>query len=222
MEEWRDIPEFKGLYQVSSQGKVKSLERFAYTRTYPSQIIKPFIGNNNSVMVRLRNGKKQVRRSVAKLVVLAFIGEPPQDSKQIRHKDGNPNNNCLENLEWDICSGYYVEPNEKNRKLFYEKAEKMVDIFIAKEAKVHALKFSYADVDDYKQLCLFKIWKYIDVYNEDVNFFTFCATKCQDVFNTLYAKESKKNKNFIYIEDMATEKRPLDHIIELSCVDKYE
>ncbi|MBS7398246.1 MAG: hypothetical protein KIG32_07510 [Ruminiclostridium sp.] len=84
-EEWRDIEEFKGIYQVSNCGRVRSVERYINTRTYPAQIIKPFVGNNGCVMVRLRQKNKgQLRRSVAKLVLLAFVSEPPGTAKSAR------------------------------------------------------------------------------------------------------------------------------------------
>ena len=57
-EEWRDIEEFEGIYQVSNYGRVRSVERYINTRTYPAQIIKPFVGNNGCVMVRLRQKNK--------------------------------------------------------------------------------------------------------------------------------------------------------------------
>ena len=50
---WRDIKEFNGVYQVSNFGRVRSVERHINTRTYPSQIMKPIIGNNNCIMVNL-------------------------------------------------------------------------------------------------------------------------------------------------------------------------
>ena len=71
---WKDIEEFKESYQISNLGRVRSKERYLNTRTYPSQIMREYIGNNNSVKVRLRNGKSQVSRSVAKLVLITIVG----------------------------------------------------------------------------------------------------------------------------------------------------
>lgn len=222
-EEWRDIEEFKGIYQVSNLGRVRSVERYINTRTYPAQIIKPFVGNNGCVMVRLRQKNKgQLRRSVAKLVLLAFVGEPPGTAKGARHIDGDQNNNHSENLEWDVCKAYYMPENDYARSLFAEKAEKMVDIYITKKGIRKAVNFFYCDVDDYKQMCLFKIWKCIDAYTSDINFFTFCATRCDDIYKKLYAKERKKADMLIRFEDMATEKTPLDNLKELSYIENFD
>jgi len=219
---WKDIEEFKDSYEVSNFGRVRSKERFKYTRTYPSKIMKPLIGNNGCVLVRLRNGKSQVRRSVAKLVLLAFVGNPPDVARQVRHKDGNPNNNYVDNLEWDVCKAYTMPVNIHARELFNSKAEKMIDIYIEIKRVAKALNFVYFDVDDFKQLCLYKIWRYIDAYTEDINFFTFCARKCDDIFRKVYAKEIDKFNATIRYEDMVTEESPVDFIAELGYTEDFE
>lgn len=222
-EEWRDIDEFKGIYQVSNLGRVRSVERYINTRTYPAQIIKPFAGNNGCVMVKLRQKNKgQLRRSVAKLVLLAFVGEPPGTAKAVRHKDGDQNNNYVGNLEWDVCKAYYMPENDYARSLFAEKAEKMVDIYITTNRLRKAVNFCYCDADDFKQMCLFKIWRCIDAYTSDINFYTFCRLKCDDVYRSLYKKERKKADMIIRFEDMVTEKKPLDSMIELSYTEDFE
>lgn len=221
-EEWRDIEEFKGIYQVSNFGRVRSVERVINRRTYPAQIIKPLV-NKGYVMVRLSQKNKGRRlRSVAKLVLLAFVGEPPGTAKDVRHIDGDKNNNNVENLEWVVCKAYYMLENDYARSLFAEKAEKMVDIYITTNQLRKAVNFFYCDADDFKQMCLFKIWKYIDSYTSDINFYTFCCVKCNDVYRSLYKKERKKADMTIRFEDMTIEKKPLDKMIELSYTEDFE
>ena len=152
-EVWKDIEEFKGVYQVSNYGQVRSKKRYINTRTYPSVIMSQYIGNNDCLMVRLRNGKSQVRRSVAKLVLLTFEGEPTGNSRQVKHLDGNPNNNRIDNLEWDTNTAYGLPENHKARELFKENAEKNIDIFIYRNM-YHNVSFGEADIDDFKQECL--------------------------------------------------------------------
>ena len=156
MEElWKPIAEFNGVYEVSNLGRVRSIERYINTRTYPAQIMKPFIGNNDCLMVHLRDGKKQYRRSVAKLVLTAFVGPAPKGSKQIRHIDGNTHNNVLHNLEWDVSKAQLLPENPDNVQLFNEQAE----YYARKYIKIERLtgmcrRFGYFDENDVVQEAL--------------------------------------------------------------------
>lgn len=194
-EEWRVIEEFKGSYEVSNLGRVKSVKRHINTRTYPAQIMKPFVGNNNSLFVKLRNGKSQVRRSIAKLVVLTFKGPPPKGAKQIIHIDGNVNNNKIDNLKWDVCKAALLPPNADNIALFNEKAEYYVRKYLKISKLISACRLGYADEDDVVQEALYKIWRNINAFDPQIcKFSTFCYTRTKDVFLKMYKKEVKKKK----------------------------
>lgn len=94
-EEWRDVPGWEGLYQVSSEGRVKS---FMGPRGIPwpePKILRPSISTGYAV-VNLRGKMLRVNR----LVALAFHGEPPEGKPFCRHIDGNPMNNHPSNLVW--------------------------------------------------------------------------------------------------------------------------
>ena len=119
MEKWVDIEEFKGLYQVSDLGNVRSVERKIYTRVYSSQLMRKYthkVGENiRGERVHLRSPKKcgQVQRSVAKWVLISFKGETPKNARQVIHIDGNPLNNSVINLKWDDITNKLLE-NIKN------------------------------------------------------------------------------------------------------------
>lgn len=220
MEIWKDIEEFKGLYQVSNYGRVRSLERYINTRTYPSQIIKPLSRNNNNIQVGLRKkGHPQVHRSVASLVLKAFVGPPPKWSKQAKHLDGDPNNNRLENLEWDIGRASKLPENEKARKCFVENAEKVVNFYIKKNNLYSAFKFGIFDIDDYRQECLIRIWRDIDAFNGEYSFYTFCAPKCIWVFNRMYAKYKRKTK---CIQHENEDKKSFERYKEFGYLEVYD
>lgn len=224
MEEWRDIEEFKDSYQVSNLGRVRSKERYINTRTYPSQIMATHIGNNDNVQVSLRRkGKSQVRRSVAKLVLLTFVGTPPKNAQQAKHLDGNPNNNRLDNLQWDVDKTYGMPPNPKARELFNKEAERMVNIFVNKN-KYNLISFGEADIDDFKQECLIAIWNIIDMvdFYDTKSFYSFCAKKCRWVFNRFYSKYKNRHR-YTYFSQFSDEDGECfaDNMLELSYLEYY-
>jgi hypothetical protein len=98
MEEWRDIPGFEGLYQASSLGRVKSLQR------KHELIMRLQTVRNGYIVVSLRiaAGTKKLLR-VHRLVAQTFI--PNKENKpEVNHKDGNKENNIAQNLEWVTSS----------------------------------------------------------------------------------------------------------------------
>lgn len=220
---WKDIEEFKGSYQVSNLGRVRSKERCLYTRTYPSQIMREYIRNNNSVQVRLRNGKSQVSRSVAKLVLLTFVGKPPKNSKQAKHLDGNPNNNRLDNLEWDVDKTYCLPPNPKARELFNKEVERIIDIFINKN-HYNNISFGEVDIQDFKQECLIAIWNIVDILDKYDNLYCLCTKKCRWVFNRFY-KKYKGRHQYMYFSQFVDKEDGncfADNMIELSYKEYYD
>lgn len=109
MEIWKKIDE---RYEISSYGRVKSLERDVRRRYgfrhKKEQILKPQIlgGKQGYYAVYLydEKTKKQVWRYVHRLVAEAFIPNP-NNYEEVNHKDENKLNNNVENLEW--CTSRY-------------------------------------------------------------------------------------------------------------------
>lgn len=105
MEEiWKDVPEYEGLYQVSTKGRVRSLDRTYQTKRSVSyhnkgRILSPNINNSGYLYLCLCNGKKHWYAKVHRLVALAFIPNP-NNLPEVNHKDGNKLNCCVDNLEW--------------------------------------------------------------------------------------------------------------------------
>lgn len=113
-EEWRPVVGYDGLYEVSSLGRVRSLNR---TITYPSRwgtqssrlakgtLLKPKRIKDNYLSVCLGDGSGSVYYAhVAHLVAAAFIGPRPS-GQQVCHNDGNNQNNTVVNLRYDTPSG---------------------------------------------------------------------------------------------------------------------
>lgn len=118
-EEWRDIKDYKGLYQVSNLGRVKRMFGFTSNgRRWNSKILQQaFYQSNNSGYYNVflcKNGKTK-RYLVHRLVAQAFIPNP-DNLPQINHKDENTKNNCVDNLEWCTCQynvSYGSLPNKQ-------------------------------------------------------------------------------------------------------------
>lgn len=103
VEEWRDIVNYEGVYQVSDWGNVKSLDRYIETsnsvRFYKSRPTYQTIKENGYHIVALYNKGKKETFYVHKLVAEAFIPNP-NNYTVADHIDGNNQNNYAWNLRW--------------------------------------------------------------------------------------------------------------------------
>lgn len=101
---WKDIEGYEEYYQVSNFGRVKSFIGWNGHRYIKrEQLLNPYkqqSGRNYyRSVVKLKKNKKSKDYRVHQLVAKAFI-DNPNNYKIINHKDGNPLNNRVENLEW--------------------------------------------------------------------------------------------------------------------------
>ena len=93
---WKDIKNYEGQYQVSSFGKVKSLN---YKRSGKEKILSAGRSNTGYLTVVLCNNKNRKTFYIHKLVAEAFINNIKNKS-EVNHIDGNKENNCVNNLEF--------------------------------------------------------------------------------------------------------------------------
>lgn len=151
MEEiWKDIDwieGFKGYYQISNLGNVKSLERKVYrsdgvVQVRKERVMDKRIGTDGYYIAKLNvNG---ISKSIAVhiLVAKAFIPNP-NNLPEVNHKDCCRTNNTVDNLEWtthkdnvkySAVLGHYKHYGESNPNYGnHVLAERYKDKALAKE-----------------------------------------------------------------------------------------
>ena len=113
VEEWRPVVGYEGLYEVSNLGRVRSLDRYIdsvnvfgepYKRFSKGRVLKLLYDDKGYQRITLYNGITDKQKLVHRLVAQAYI--PNKDNlPEVNHKDQNPANNCVDNLEW--CDRIY-------------------------------------------------------------------------------------------------------------------
>ena len=104
-EVWKDIKGYEGLYQISSLGRVKSIRN--------NIIKKPSVLPKGYLQICLNKKGKSKYISIHRLVAQVFISNP-NNLPCVNHKDCNPQNNNISNLEW---ISYKDNNNYKNHHL---------------------------------------------------------------------------------------------------------
>ena len=110
MERWKDIPGFEGLYQASDQGNIRTCAgKTTSNALYPCRVWKQRVlkqkfqyrnkGTKQDARVCLWKDNKGYTFLVSRLVAMTWC-PGYADGATVNHIDGNPLNNCVENLEW--------------------------------------------------------------------------------------------------------------------------
>lgn len=108
---WEDIEDYKGVYQISCLGRLKS---FKYGKT---KILKPQLDKKGYYRIRLYlNGYTINTHAVHRLVAIAFIPNP-ENKPTVNHKKGIKTDNRASELEWATYSENNLHSyRELNRK----------------------------------------------------------------------------------------------------------
>lgn len=92
---WKPVTGYEGLYEVSNLGRVKFLR--PHSRSKGECIMRTFIGADGHHNVKLCKDKKRKHFKLHRVVTTTFLGE---NVLEVNHKDGNPSNNAVDNLEY--------------------------------------------------------------------------------------------------------------------------
>ena len=98
--EWKDIPNYENLYQISNNGAVRRLQSYdSRGHLRNSRTRKTRITKKGYSQIGLYKNGIETKFLIHKLVAETFIPNP-DNLPCINHKDENPLNNCVSNLEW--------------------------------------------------------------------------------------------------------------------------
>lgn len=106
---WKDIIGYEGIYQISSFGRVKSLDReeyvpgFSRRRIRKGRILAQVKNHGGYMLVHLSRDGATRKISVHRLVAKMFIPNPDEKTT-VNHIDGDKTNNMSNNLEWATMS----------------------------------------------------------------------------------------------------------------------
>lgn len=103
-ERWRAVPGYEGSYEVSDRGRVRSMarnvpSRWGGFRRAPGKVLSAGRGPGGYWHVVLYKDGEKRQPKVHRLVLAAFAGPCP-DGLQVNHKNRDPSDNRLENLEY--------------------------------------------------------------------------------------------------------------------------
>ncbi len=105
---WKPIPGFEDRYEVSNQGRVRSIDRRVRlvahgketTRLARGRLLRPGLCRSGHLSVALGKGNS---RLVHQLVLEAFVGPRPA-RQEVLHLNHNPKDNQLSNLRYGTRS----------------------------------------------------------------------------------------------------------------------
>ena len=140
---WKPILGYEGIYEISNYGDVKSLRRYRGNGNggymQKERILKKTKTSTGYYKVELYKNKKRKSYKVHRLVAMAFIPNP-HNKPNINHRDGNPLNNYVGNLEWctqkenvkhaldvGLIPRKHI-PIKKLKKLYYEDNKSIRDL----------------------------------------------------------------------------------------------
>lgn len=126
---WKQFPleDYVGLYEISSLGRVRSLDRFLNcnggVRLYKGKILKPSLIRNYNYITLSKNQTLHTFR-LCRLVAMAFVPNP-DNLPCVNHKDECKTNDVYTNLEW-VSHKTNCNYGTRNRRIAHKQHRKKV------------------------------------------------------------------------------------------------
>jgi hypothetical protein len=163
--EWKDIPGYEGFYQISTMGKIRSVERTIRefdsrwgkirTKRLKSKIITPAVNGTHYSNVMLSKNGRAKSHFVHRLVLEVFVGSCPE-GMECCHKDGNMYNNELSNLRWDTRKNNHADNVVNGTRLHGSKnpRAKLTELKVKKILKLWATgDYTQQELADMNEVC---------------------------------------------------------------------
>ena len=177
-EVWRDVVGYEGLYQVSSGGRVKSLERkvpkLNGERTVKERILKPRGNRGGYLQVNLYAGGGKPKKFYVHRLVCEAFHDNPDNKPQVNHVNEDKADNRACNLEWCTAeeNTNFGTRNERSRKTLskpvgqYTRDAELIKIWSSAREAQRQAGFNQSNISKvacgkYKQAygC---IWRYVE------------------------------------------------------------
>lgn len=168
-EEWKPVVGYEGLYEVSSYGKVRSLN---FRRTKKCSELAQF-NSGGYKMVHLTKNGIMASPKVHRLVAQAFIPNP-ENKPEVNHENGDKTKNTVDNLSW-VTRGenqqhkyqiLKISPNRPNRRPV--RCKETGAVYDSVRAASRAMKTTHGSIRRAIQMgirCKSYHWEYIDENN---------------------------------------------------------
>lgn len=173
VEIWKSVGVYKGIdftgyYEASNFGHIKSLSRRIKQsnnreRNIGERILKYSLNTQGYPIVNLWKDGKMISCLVHRIILQAFEPNPnPELYTDINHKDENPTNNCLNNLEWctheyNMSYGTRIERSSSTRRANFTPL-----IQLDFEGEIVNVYYSIKELDD---TGVYKAWEPINKIN---------------------------------------------------------